>query len=113
VEIRATIPVYGKGVLEYEVFKHFGHVFCFILLKNKNRELAEWKYRKNVYSESHIPRQVLGAARKSGADIVACGGISYKAKRSLAKCEIEVVEGLSGSVKEVLGVLCEKGRDLV
>lgn len=94
------IAIPGEGNM---VCPHFGHCEEFVLYDTSRKTL------KTIPNLGHVPGALPGFLKKQGADMVIAGGMGERAQ-DLFKAEgIELMVGVSGTLKEVINSY-EKGE---
>lgn len=85
------------------VCPHFGHCAEFALYDTNSKSL------KSVPSPGHIPGALPVFLKQQGAELVIAGGMGGSAQDLFASQGIQVIVGVSGSLKDVIS-LYEKGE---
>ena len=85
------------------VYPHFGHCEEFALYDTNTKSL------KSVPSPGHVPGALPVFLKEQGAELVIAGGMGGSAQNLFASQGIQVIVGVSGSLKEVIDAY-EKGE---
>ena len=91
-----------SGSLDAMVDQRFGRAGCFVVVNPETMEFQVVDNKQNVQADAGAGVQAAQLVAEHGATAVLTGNCGPKAFRTLKAADIEVLMGLSGTVKDAI-----------
>lgn len=102
--MRIAFPVGGRGDLDEHILEHFGHAPAFLLIDlDDEGKIIGMRRLDNPLQDQHEPGAIPDLLAR-GVNLLICGGLGRRAIEHLGRLGIEVVRGVSGSVRDALNL---------